>query len=315
MINKHMVGGAAALGITALLVGPVTAGDTADELEGRFAGMDYEPVVDVPDRDVRTRVNRFRVETEDGRHRFGIRGRLMTDFAYVDDNYRTTDDERADRGDLAKYGTIIRRARLGALGIMFDNWEWQLEVDFRDDEIRFANAYMAYLFDSGRLAVGHFKEPFSLESSTSSRRISFIERAAPVDAYRPDRQIGIMYETLIPNWYAAAGLFGGDGVARNRDVTEGYAVAGRVSFAPYMDRRNRVWSHLGASANYRVNAYEYERSRGNGREYEGRSHAYATGHPCRRWATDWRKRHGRRQELHDLCPGGRSRGGTTFIAG
>jgi phosphate-selective porin OprO and OprP len=229
MLNKHLIRPAATLAVAGLLAAPAFAGDTADELEDRFGGLDYEPVMDVPDRDVRTRVNKFRVETEDGRHRFGIRGRLMTDFAYVDDNYKTTDDERADRGDLAKYGTIIRRARLGALGIMYDNWEWQLEVDFRDDEIRFANAYMAYLFDSGRLAVGHFKEPFSLESSTSSRRISFIERAAPVDAYRPSRQIGIMYETLVPNWYGAFGVFGGDGVARDRDVTEGFSVAARAS--------------------------------------------------------------------------------------
>ncbi|MCP1673145.1 phosphate-selective porin OprO/OprP [Natronocella acetinitrilica] len=268
MLNKHLIRPAATLAVAGLLAAPAFAGDTADELEDRFGGLDYEPVMDVPDRDVRTRVNKFRVETEDGRHRFGIRGRLMTDFAYVDDNYKTTDDERADRGDLAKYGTIIRRARLGALGIMYDNWEWQLEVDFRDDEIRFANAYMAYLFDSGRLAVGHFKEPFSLESSTSSRRISFIERAAPVDAYRPSRQIGIMYETLVPNWYGAFGVFGGDGVARDRDVTEGFSVAARASFAPFMDQQNRVWSHLGASANYRANAYEYERSRGRDREYE-----------------------------------------------
>ncbi len=240
----------------------------SDEPVERFPGLNYEPTTPVAGDDIRTRVNQYRVETEDGKHRFGIRGRLMTDFAYVQDPFKSTDDERADRGDIAKYGTIIRRARLGALGVMYDNWEWQLEVDFRDDEVRFANAYMAYLFDQGRLAVGHFKEPFSLESSTSSRRISFIERAAPVDAYRPSRQIGIMYETLVPDWYAAVGVFGGDGVARNRDVTEGYSLAARASFAPVLDSQRGVWSHLGASFNYRENAYEYEKSRGREREYE-----------------------------------------------
>ena len=253
--------------------GVITA-ESADEIRAQPEGIErhpelnYEPTRPVPGDDVRTRVNNFAVETADGKHRFGVRGRLMTDFAHVRDPFGTTDDEDADDGDLARYGTILRRARLGVLGVIYNNWEWQMEVDFRDDEVRFANAYMAYLFDNGRLAVGHFKEPFSLESSTSSRRISFIERASPVDAYRPSRQIGLMYETLVPNYYAALGIFGGDGVARDRDVTEGWAVAGRASFAPFMNRNTGLWSHLGASANYRQNAYEHDASGGESRDYE-----------------------------------------------
>ncbi|WP_406672598.1 porin, partial [Natronospira sp.] len=134
----------------------------------RFESFDYEPTMPVVGDDIRARVNKFAIETADGKHRFGFRGRLMADAAWLENPFKTTDDERADRGDIARYGTILRRARLGALGVMYDNWEWQLEVDFRDDEVRFANAYIAYLFPQGRLAVGHFKEPFSMESSTSS---------------------------------------------------------------------------------------------------------------------------------------------------
>ncbi len=250
-----------------LAEGPETP--SADEPVERYPGMQYEPATPIiADEQFRMRVNKFRVETDDGKHRFGVRGRLMVDGAYVGDPFRSTDDEREDRGDIARYGTILRRARLGALGIMWDRWEWQMEVDFRDDEVRFANAYMAHLFDNGRLAVGNFKEPFGMESATSSRRISFLERAAPVDAYRPSRELGIIYETLVPDYYAAIGIFGGDGVARNRDVTEGYAVAGRASFSPVFDDDRGMWSHLGISANYRKNAFEYERSRGRAREYE-----------------------------------------------
>ncbi|MCH8545090.1 MAG: hypothetical protein LAT61_16135 [Alcanivorax sp.] len=245
----------------------------------RHPGMNYEPTTRVEDELVRTRVNHFRVETADGAHRFGVRGRVMIDHARVQDPFKTTDDDRLDRGDIGRSGTIIRRARLGALGLMHDRWEWQLEVDFRDpvtydieegddiEGIRFANAYIAYLFEEGRLAVGYFKEPFSLESATSSRRISFIERAAPVDAYRPDRQLGVMYETLRPDWYAALGVFGTD-VSRRRDVSEGWSVAGRTSFAPYMDTSNGIWSHLGVSANHRNNSYVHEKSRGRDRDYD-----------------------------------------------
>lgn len=222
----------------------------------RVGDMQYEPLEPLVGEPFNARVRNFRIETPDGKHRFGIRGRLMIDGAYTNFQDRdTVDDDRVGEGVLARYGTILRRARLGALGIMYYNWEWQLEVDFRDDEIRFANAYLAYLFDHGRLAVGNFKEPFSLESATSSRRITFLERATPVDAYRPDRQLGIMYETLLPRGYGAVGVFGGDGVGRNRDVTEGYSLALRGSVAPYLDEATRTWTHLGLSYNYRRNAY------------------------------------------------------------
>ncbi|WP_018880468.1 OprO/OprP family phosphate-selective porin [Thioalkalivibrio sp. ALE30] len=225
----------------------------ADQIkaEDRYQGLEYEPTLPLQTVDDRIQARKFRVESQDGKNRFGLRGRLMVDAeaANWDDNL----SEAANEADpIPEYGTFLRRARLGAIGVYDNLWEWQLEVDFRDSEVRFANAYVARLFDSGRLAVGNFKEPFSLESSTSSRRLTFMERATPVDAYRPSRQIGLMYETLVPDWYFAAGVFGGDGTDRDRDVEEGYSLATRASFAPYMSED--TFTHLGASFNHRVNA-------------------------------------------------------------
>lgn len=223
-------------------------------------GVQYEPTEPFAEVETRTRVRRFGVETADGRERFRIRGRLQADFAYVDwDDARNTLD-----GDMSRHGSILRRARLGALGVWNDDWEWQMEVDFRDLEVRFANAYIAYLgFDQARLAIGHFKEPFSMESSTSSRRLQFLERATPVDAYRPDREMGILYETIRPNMYAALGVFGGESAVSERRVTEGFAIAGRTSFAPINEADRFV--HLGGSYNYRENAYRQRPNRD--REY------------------------------------------------
>lgn len=253
------------------------ANQAAAQQPTRDDGLQYEPQEGLQQDDVNVQVRRFGVETADGSDRFRIRGRLMLDTAYVDDNDDTTDDHRVGEGNLGKTGTIIRRARLGALGLFHDNWEWQLEADFRDEEVRFANAYIAYLMDNGRLAFGHFKEPFSLESSTSSRRISFLERATPIDAYRPSRNLGVMYETLQPDWYGAIGAFGGDGVGSNREVSEGYALSGRASIAPVNE--DNAFLHLGVSGNYRKNARdedsgEYEdvrmRSRLGTRAVDGR---------------------------------------------
>ncbi len=223
--------------------------------EPRYPGLEFEPTMPIEDIHHRIQANRFRVETADGTHRFGIRGRLMVDAARgtFDDNLGSVAREDTP---LPNHATRIRRARLGALGVMHDDWEWQLEVDFRDNEVRFANAYVGYLFPNSRLAVGHFKEPISMESSTSSRRLTFLERAAPIDAYRPDREIGILYETLVPAWYLGLGVFGGEGVEASRDLDEGYAFAARGSMAPHLTENSFV--HLGASWNYRKNAYDVD---------------------------------------------------------
>ncbi len=103
----------------------------------------------------------------------------------------------------------------------------------------------------GRLAAGHFKEPFGLEYATSSRRITFMERSAASDAYKVNREPGIMYETIQPNWYGAFGFFGG-GTAFNRDVEEGWALSGRLTGAPFLDGTNYI--HVGAAVNQRRNA-------------------------------------------------------------
>lgn len=223
--------------------------------------IQYDPTMPLTWEEVIVRSHKFAVASTDGRHRFGVRGRLQTDVAY--NMYDSQDNvSRTEFGDNynANFGTWHRRVRMGFLGVMYDRWEWQVEPEFRDTEIRFANLYMAYLFDHGRLAVGHFKEPFSLESHTSSRRITFLERASPVDALRPNssRSIGLMYETLQPGWYLAGGLFGGNtyGAAeRSRDINEGWAATFRGSIAPYEDKEAGIYTHIGLSFQHRVNAF------------------------------------------------------------
>ena len=215
------------------------------------SGFKYEPTEPVLDDEPSIAVRRFTVDSADGQHRFRIRGRVQFDAARgsFDDNIAFVARQSHEP---PAYGTAIRRARLGVLGYMYSDWEWQMEVDFRDEEVRFANAYLAYLMPKSRLAFGHFKEPYSIESNTSSRRITFMERAAPVDALRPDRQLGIMYSTLRPDWYGAVGLFGGEGIAINREVEEGYAFSGRLTKALWADAGNFL--HIGASASHRQNA-------------------------------------------------------------
>jgi phosphate-selective porin OprO and OprP len=181
-----------------------------------------------------------------------MRGRMQLDAAYQNFGSGIQDVARQSN-EFPDYGVILRRVRLGALGIMRENWEWQIEADFSENEVDLANVYIAYLMDHGRLAVGHFKEPFGMEYATSSRYITFMERSAAADAYKVNREPGIMYETIQPNWYVGAGLFG-RGIDYNREVQEGWAVSLRGSFAPYLSGTDFV--HFGAGVNRRQNALD-----------------------------------------------------------
>ncbi|MCC5870371.1 MAG: hypothetical protein JJU27_17865, partial [Gammaproteobacteria bacterium] len=164
--------------------------------------MQYDPVEPFQASDPTIRTRRLAIDSADGRDRFSIRGRFQYDVERVD--FGSDIQNVARQGNpFPSYGSRFRRLRLGALGVMHNDWEWQLEVDFADNEVDLANAYIAYLMPQGRLAFGHFKEPFGMEYATSSRRITFMERSAASDAYKVNREPGIMYETIQPNWYGA----------------------------------------------------------------------------------------------------------------
>lgn len=211
----------------------------------------YDPTSPIKDDKPRVQVRRFAVESEDGADRFRIRGRFQFDTARA--NFGDDIPNVARQGaEFPEYGAILRRLRLGALGTMYTNWEWQLEVDFAENAVDLANAYLAYLTPQGRLAIGHFKEPFGMEYATSSRYITFLERSAASDAYKVDRQPGVMYETIRPNWYGAFGVFG-NGIEFNRDVEEGWSWGGRLTGAPILDGNNYL--HIGAGFNQRRNAF------------------------------------------------------------
>ncbi len=223
------------------------AADERVQLTGQELG--YEPTQPISDDGSLVSAFPFGVQSADGRNIFRIRGRLQMDAAIQDFDDEMSDVARQGH-EFPRYGVMFRRLRLGALGIIDETWEWQLEVDFAENEVDLANAYLAYLFPEGRLAAGHFKEPFSMEYATSSRYISFIERSSAADAYKVSREPGVMYETIKPNWYGAFGVFGG-GIDYDREIEEGWSIAGRLSFAPYLQDDGFV--HIGGGFNHREN--------------------------------------------------------------
>src|SRR5690606_32015825 len=99
--------------------------------------LSYEPMSAVPDDDPSIRTFPFAVQSKEGTEIFRIRGRLQLDAAAQDFGDGIEDVARQG-APFPDYGVILRRVRLGALGVFRQNWEWQVEVDFAENLVDLA---------------------------------------------------------------------------------------------------------------------------------------------------------------------------------
>ena len=96
----------------------------------------------------------------------------------------------------AQLGTLqsgygFRRARIGAQGTVGDSATWVAEIDFANGDFRLRDMYIGLtaLPYVQEVKVGYFREPFSLEGTTSSRYLTFLERS-PINELDPARELG-----------------------------------------------------------------------------------------------------------------------------
>ncbi|MEX1059457.1 MAG: porin [Methyloceanibacter sp.] len=187
---------------------------------------------------------------DEKKFKFKVRGRLETDYNKIDQDSPITFTPDVS-------ATALRRARIGVEGVMFYDFKYILEVDFANDETRVRDAFLQYTGLPVYFTVGNFKTYNSLEHITSSNYITFMERAAFIEAFGIDRQIGFGASYAGKNWTAAAGIFG-DTVAQAPFFTgfpgdENVAYAARATWTPINREVNGVNQvlHLGGSVRER----------------------------------------------------------------
>jgi len=180
------------------------------------------------------------VATYDGEFSAQVGGRIHIDAA----------KHREDKNDLGD-GTRIRRAWLELGGTLYQDWDYDLQINFADnEEIDIVDAFFTYrgLWPAA-VKIGHFKEPFSMEELTGANNTTFMERAL-VNELVPSRNIGVSIGTNGSNWNVEGGLFGdgwNDDV--NNEGDEGWGATGRAVFAPICEEGRLL--HLGAALSYR----------------------------------------------------------------
>ncbi len=142
-------------------------------------------------------------------------------------------------------GTSIRRARLAMKTELNEKWYGELDLDFANSELEL-----------------NFKESFSMESTTTSRYLTFMERPMAVSAFAPSRHIGMALQYNY-NWLLAIGGIYFQDVSdleertysvdnnKNLGIDEGYSLTGKLVFMP-LNNKSGYGIHLGASTSYRT---------------------------------------------------------------
>lgn len=142
--------------------------------------------------------------TADGGWRFKVRGRFQYDAAYVENPNKDTVGVST-----LGFNSRVRRARLGVEGAMPGDFQYKAELEFANSAVGYGDIFLAYAptdrpFSFG---FGNFDTFQSLEQPTSSRYISFLERAQMNEAFDHTRRLGAWAGFVSGDFRLNAGLF------------------------------------------------------------------------------------------------------------
>ena len=191
------------------------------------------------------------LSSTDNRFRYWFDNRVYFDgAAYFGDNtYQGVEHEIGN-------GINIRRMRFAMKAILYGHWGAEIDFDFGNNAVDIKDAYVRYLGKNWQIKAGNFREPFSLETMTTSRYITFIERPYATEQ-APSRHMGIDYKVFYNHIFFEGGLFSSN-IANDliRDQNKkagtnaGWSVTGRFAYAP-IKRTNQVL-HFGVAGSYRT---------------------------------------------------------------
>ncbi|WP_309612406.1 porin [Sphingomonas sp.] len=184
-------------------------------------------------------------EDKDAGWSFKPRGRIQYDAGYV-----SNPGSRILTRNLG-FNTRVRRIRLGAEGNIPGGFGYKFEMDFANSTVGFGDAILTYA-PAGKpfsVTIGNHDSFDGLEQITSSRFISFLERAQMNDAFINTRRIGLSvgYVNKPGTFRFNTGLFAGHSIDGGFD-NEGYIAAARAVFSPLMTGHQL---HFGANFQYR----------------------------------------------------------------
>ncbi len=156
----------------------------------------------------------------------------------------------------------IRRARLALKAQVTPNWYGEIDSDFSNGVYELKDAYLRYSSCWGlNVSAGNFKEDFSMEQTTSSRYLPFMERPMVVQTFSPSRHLGIDVQWH-HRWFNISGGVFFQAVAGLEEITnveannkdegrnQGMDFTGKFTLHP-LYRFKDVGLHIAAGGSYR----------------------------------------------------------------
>jgi len=196
--------------------------------------------------------NGFKVESADKKFKLKFGGRIQIDHAYFHQN----EELNLSYGPLeSTTGTEFRRLRFFISGTIYQSVEFKLNVDFAGGESRLKDAYIGVknIPGIGRIRVGHMKEPLRFDALTSSKHITFMERAIPAD-FANERNNGIllMNDFLNQKLSFQTGVFrNADAFGNDKKADHDIAWTSRITSLVINNVEKEQLLHFGASYSYR----------------------------------------------------------------
>ncbi len=162
---------------------------------------------------------------------------------------------RAAVGDIQD-GAHFTRARVSVHGNAWEDVAYIIELDFGlPDRPSFVDVYLDLDTHTplGHFRVGRWRQPFSMDSLTSIRELTFFERAT-LFAFSPFRQTGIGFYDQSDDgqmtWAVSGFRYPSDGFGTNLGDNGGYGLATRITQLLLDDQSAGQLIHIGASYSY-----------------------------------------------------------------
>lgn len=164
-------------------------------------------------------------------------------------------------------GAAFRRARLAAKGAVSDRMDYFMQMDFGFfGRPTFTDLWVDFLDAGpfGTIRVGQWKQPFGLETVSSFRYTTFMERSGTFQAFVPFRHLGIGFydhsDDLKSTWALSYLRTGQDQFGSSLSTNRGNGLSGRVTHLLYEGETSETdYLHLGLG--YFLNAPPNERIR------------------------------------------------------
>lgn len=198
-------------------------------------------------------------EDKDAGFSFKPRGAAQFDAGYV--GYPRGEELRGTVGGLnfanLGWNSRARRLLLGADGTLPGGFRYSAEFNFAQGTVDYEDIFLAYDFKKAPLTVqiGNIYPFSSLETMTSSKFTSFMERASITDAFNYNRRLGIGFtanDKAADRWLVQAGIFN-EPINNGLFTRTGWQASLRGVFAPTVGS-GRI--HLGANFQHRENTRE-----------------------------------------------------------